>query len=294
MQLGSIESLHRYPVKSMQGERLERLPVTAAGVAGDRAFAVLDRSDGRLASAKHPRKWGCLLELSASYTDEPTAEPNPGALLIEFPDGLALRGDSPRLADELGRFTGRDVALVAEPPSTVTSEAVWPDIEGIMPTQIREGIRTGETDEGDTLSVIPMGSPTNAFVDAAPMHLITTATLRRLAELAPETSFDVRRYRPNVLVELPVSDFVENGWDGSRLHLGREVALQVTAPTVRCVMTTLAQRDLPADRATLRTLARENRLDVPQFGGAWACAGVYADVVSAGTVAIGDSFRAEA
>ena len=54
-------------------------------------------------------------------------------------------------------------------------------------------------------------------------------------------------------------------------------------------MTTLAQQDLPDDRATLRTVAKHNRIDIPQLGGRWACAGVYADVVAPGRVAVGDA-----
>jgi uncharacterized protein len=54
--LGSIVSLWRYPVKSMMGEELNAAEVTSGGLLGDRAYALVDSSDGKVASAKNPRK----------------------------------------------------------------------------------------------------------------------------------------------------------------------------------------------------------------------------------------------
>ena len=56
--VGSVSELWRFPVKSMQGEKMERFEVTGAGVVGDRAFALIDTGDGKVVSAKNPRKWG--------------------------------------------------------------------------------------------------------------------------------------------------------------------------------------------------------------------------------------------
>src|SRR6266849_5674211 len=55
--IGSIVSLWRYPVKSMMGEELNAAEVTKRGLLGDRAYALVDSSDGKVASAKNPRKW---------------------------------------------------------------------------------------------------------------------------------------------------------------------------------------------------------------------------------------------
>lgn len=286
-----ITSLHRFPVKSMWGEDLEEITVGPDGVVGDRVFAVVDRADGRVASAKHPRKWGRLLELRAAYTDMPGTAPERGVLGIEFPDGRTLAGDSPRLEGELERFVGRPVALASGAVAKCTSEAVWLDIDGAAPQAVIDSLSVGLTDDGGTLSEIPIGSAAGSFVDAAAVHVLTTSTLRALAALAPDSAFDRRRYRPNIVVDLPADGFAENDWVGRNLRLGASLALDVTVPTVRCVMTTLAQGNLPEDRNTLRTLARANRLDVPAFGGRWACAGVYANVAQAGTVRHGDAVR---
>jgi uncharacterized protein len=126
---------------------------------------------------------------------------------------------------------------------------------------------------------------------------VTTATLERLAELYPAGRFDERRFRPNVVVAVGDGQrgFVENGWVGKILAIGDSVRLAVTDPCPRCVMTTLAQEDLPADPGILRTAARHNSL-VGGEGrgpdGAYAASvGVYARVVSGGTLRRGDIVR---
>jgi len=50
--LGSVVSLRRYPIKSMMGEELNAAEITDQGLLGDRAYALVDRSDGKVASAK--------------------------------------------------------------------------------------------------------------------------------------------------------------------------------------------------------------------------------------------------
>ena len=132
-------------------------------------------------------------------------------------------------------------------------------------------------------------APPGRFYDLAAMHVITESTLRRLQELAPESDFDVRRYRPNVVLADTGSGFVENDWPGREMTLGDDVRLSYTFQTMRCVMTTMAQGDLPDDRNTLRTVARNNRITIekPEVAGKWACAGVYADVAAGGEVSVG-------
>ena len=74
------------------------------------------------------------------------------------------------------------------------------------------------------------------------VHLLTTATLDRLRELYPQGRFEVRRFRPNIVVQLGSSEksFAENAWVGHTLAIGTTVRLKITSPCQRCVMTTLA------------------------------------------------------
>jgi uncharacterized protein YcbX len=133
-------------------------------------------------------------------------------------------------------------------------------------------------------------APQPAFFDLAVLHLLTSATLDRLHELAPGATFDVRRYRPNVVLEVDGEGFVENDWPGRAVAFDGGVSVTVSIPTMRCVMTTLAQGDLPRDPATLRTIAKHNRVEIPGMG-TWACTGVYADVTSPGELALGESLE---
>src|SRR3990170_8341238 len=88
--IGSVVALWRYPVKSMVGEELDEAVVTERGVLGYRAYALLDRADGKIASAKHPRKWGQLLNFRASYVESPTAGGGLPPVRITLPDGVAV------------------------------------------------------------------------------------------------------------------------------------------------------------------------------------------------------------
>jgi uncharacterized protein YcbX len=280
--VGPVAALHRFPVKSMLGERLESVELTERGLAGDRAWAVVDQADGKVATGKHPRKWSRLVELAATYLDGPGSP-----VEVTFPDGSAARSDQ-RIDDALSRFLGREVALVNQAQEGQVIEEVWPQIEGLAPPDVVESISSGRVD-GDPLSDIPVASmaPPGTFFDLTTLSVMTTATLRRLAELEPEANFDVRRYRPNVVVDVAGAWFAENDWAGSTLQLGSSAEAHVDIPTMRCVMTTLARDDLEQDRRSLQAIARHNRLEV--FGGRWACAGVYATVTRSGTLSVGDA-----
>ncbi len=122
--------------------------------------------------------------------------------------------------------------------------------------------------------------PAGTFFDCAPIHLITTATLERLAAIAPNPRFDVARFRPNFVIDCPDSPagFIENDWVGRTLSIGDEVRMHVIRPAARCVMTTLRQGDLPKDPDVLRTLVQNNQGNV----------GVYATVALGKTVRRGD------
>ncbi|HET9690205.1 MAG TPA: MOSC domain-containing protein [Acidimicrobiales bacterium] len=165
---------------------------------------------------------------------------------------------------------------------------MWPDIDGLAPEEVIASTAVATEPSGERVSrfAVAMAAAGAGFVDVAPLHVMTTATLRRLAELDPESTFDVRRYRPNFLLDVDGDGFVENDWVGRVVRIGA-VALRVTIPTMRCVMTTLAQPGLGAERSTLRTIAAHNRVEIPGLG-TWACAGSYADVVAPGPVRVGD------
>ena len=163
----------------------------------------------------------------------------------------------------------RPVGLSYPTPATATAEEYWPNMEGL--------------DYRDTVTDFDL--PEGMFFDCAVVHLLSTATLERLRELYPAGRFEVRRFRPNVVVETDASvkDFVENAWIGRVLAIGDMVRLSIIGPCPRCVMTTLPQADLPRDNGILRAAAQHNRANV----------GVYATVVHGGTIRRGDAVRLE-
>lgn len=265
---GSVVGLWRYPVKSMLGEELNAADVDEWGLVGDRHFAVVDAATGIVAGAKNPRKWGNFFDFRASYVEPPRAGSTLPAVRVTLPDGTFVTTDDPALTEALSRALGREVALaeakgVAETPS-VQAEEYWPDMDGL---EYRDTVTEWEL-------------PPGTFFDLAIVHVLTTATIERLAALYPEGRFEARRFRPNIVVSTgpDAEGFVENDWVARTFAVGDEVRLQVTGPCPRCVMTTLAQGDLPKDAGILRTAAQHNDANV----------GVYADVVSGGTIRRGD------
>jgi uncharacterized protein YcbX len=289
----TVASLWRYPVKSMQGEQLDAAELTPTGVVGDRAYAVVDAATGKVASAKHPRKWARLLDCAARFVAPPQADAPLPPVRITLPGGDEVTSDDPAVDGRLSDVLGRPVRLVSVAPERPVLEELWPDVEGLAPAEfIQATAVAGDEDDdedAETVSDITMGlaAPPGTFFDLSSLHLITTATLDRLTALAPGSRFDVRRYRPNVVVGTDDDGFVENGWPGRTVHLGADAEAAVDLATMRCVMTTLAQSDLPGDRETLRAIARHNRIEIPGLGH-WACAGVYARVTQTGAVRVGD------
>ncbi|MDQ3385761.1 MAG: MOSC N-terminal beta barrel domain-containing protein [Actinomycetota bacterium] len=290
--VGRVAEVWRFPVKSMLGERLDQVQVSTAGVVGDRSWALVDAEDGKVVSAKNPRKWSRILELRASFLEEPGADGPAAPVRIELPDGTVAASPDPGASDTISAFLGRDVRLRSVPPAVRTMEETWPDVEGLAPEAFIERTRidTGVPDETVSDIAMAMAAPPGTFFDLSVLHLITSSTLQELARLQPDGAFDVRRYRPNVLVESEGVGFVENGWVGRRLGLGPAAEMQVALPTMRCIMTTLAIEDLPRDPSLLRTIATHNRLEIGGLG-TWACAGVYGDAAEPGSVAVGDEVR---
>ena len=285
---GAVAELWRYPVKSMRGERIERAEVTPAGLVGDRAWAVVDVDSGMVGSAKHPRLWAALLQCQAWYPSPPTAGP-PGAVAIRLPDGRRTGSDDPEVHDLLSRHLGRPVRLVSEAPEGNSYLAVWP--EGVMPDEYLAQVRVpgGEAEGTLTRLANAVAAPPGTFFDVAALHVLTRSALRELGDRVPSSRFDVERYRPNVVLEGDVAPFVENGWPGAVLTLGPEVGTSVLIPTMRCIMTTLAQGDLPRDPGTLRAVSTHNRVDIDGLG-RWSCVGAYASVTAPGVVAVGDGW----
>ena len=273
----------------MLGERRDSAVVASTGVVGDRAYAVIDRADGKVASAKNPRKWRALLSCRAEFVEEPTVGGATPPVRITMPDGRAVTSDDPDVHELLSNFLGRDVTLANAAPPGATFEETWPDIEGMAPTEFIDSTRV-RSDEGEAVSDLALGlaAAPGSFFDLAPIHLVTSSSLDELGERQPGSQFVSQRFRPNVVIAAPGRGFVENGWVGATLRLGADASVSVMMPTMRCVMTTLAQGDLPDDRAILRAATTHNRVEISGLGH-WACVGAYAAVLTPGSIGLGDA-----
>lgn len=278
--INSVIDLWRYPVKSMLGEELDSTEVGERGLIGDRAWALVS-DDGKVASAKNPRKWARLFDCRAEFVESPRASGSLPPVRITLPGGRVVHTDDVGASRVLSEVLGHEATLTAVAPDAPVLEELWLD-----------GSPDGRavTDER-----FARGSP-GSFFDFGDVHLVTTSTLERLSELAPGSRFDPRRFRPNFLVATDgPAGFVENAWIGRTITVGEQVRLAITDPCGRCVMTTLPQEDLPADAEVLRTAARHNRVvggeDRGTDGVYPASVGVYARVVRGGTVRRGDPVR---
>lgn len=261
---GRLVAIWRYPVKSMMGEELMDAELTERGLLGDRAYALVDTETGKVASAKNPRRWPGLFDFRAAYPEPPRDDRAVPPARITLPDGEDLMTDQADVEARLSAGVGRPVRLARSAVAGATAEGYWPDHDWLA--------------HRDEVFEFPL--PPGTFFDAAPVHLVTTATLDRLRALAPASRFEVPRFRPNLVIE-PTGGpegFVEDGWVGRTLTLG-DVRLRVDGPCPRCVMTTLAQGSLPRDPLVLRTTVREHGGDV----------GAYASVLRCGQVRRGDA-----
>lgn len=255
----TIASLWRYPVKSMMGEELRSTKISAKGIQGDRASALVDKETGKIVSAKNPKRWPNMFSFRSRYEDIT----NTNDIRITLPDGTTVNSNDLNADSILSSALGKEVRFISTVPEKPQLEEYWPDIE--------------ELDNQDIVTDEDM--PKGTFYDLAIVHLLTTSTLNELRRLYPEGRFEARRFRPNIIINTEQSGFVESGWIGKTLAIGDEVKLKITDHCPRCVMTTLSQGDLPRDSNILRTAAQHNEAHV----------GVYAEVLTGGIAKCDDS-----
>lgn len=289
---GTVTQLWRFPVKSMGGSAVEELRIDRRGVHADRLWAIRDLEHDITASA---RRMPALLGCSARYATEPGPDAGPGnapEVIITMPDGTELSSADPEIDRILSEVLGREVRLTALPPRDDTSLhrlSVRQTRANYSPTEVRRDFGLGEQEAlPDTsvfstkqvLTLARYATPPGTFVDLSPVHVLSTNSLASLSN--DGTPYDVRRFRPNVLVTLDETGdgYPEAGWVGGDVEFG-SAALRVTNQTIRCVVPTRPQPELELDRRLTRRLAESTDRFL----------GVYADVTTPGVVRIGDAVR---
>ncbi|MGH7877979.1 MAG: MOSC domain-containing protein, partial [Candidatus Binataceae bacterium] len=229
-QIGRIQALWRYPVKSMRGEELGAAEITEHGVTGDRLWALRELDRGGIMSA---RVWAAMLELRATYDD---ASPPEAATRIELPDGRSIAASDAEASVMLAELLGRKLELVQVRRERLTAE----EIEAVI--------------RGDAYP------PKRDFYDEDVMHIIASGTLAHLRNLKSDADFDPRRFRANIYVDTgaEADGFLEDRWLDGVLEIGESVRIGATRPAIRCVMTTHRQPGLPRDMSILRTAAQHH------------------------------------
>ena len=281
MDLGKVDSIFRYPVKSMMGEKIEETCVTSNGVLGDRVWAVRDEVRGGIRGAKKIPK---LMQLSAAFIVEPTGYGSDPAA-VTLADGEVIRTDDQNINARLSQALDHRVTI-------------WP----IMPKEQLDHYRRGAPDSDDLetelrqvfgrttdeplpdLSIFPpeileYESPPGTYFDAFPLLILSKRSLASMNQRQPASIFDRKRFRPNLLIEdfNSVGDFPEEAWEGFRLKVG-SVVLKAEVVCPRCVVTTHGFEKLPKDPSIMRALVKENNGNL----------GLYASVEEPGKISAGD------
>ena len=283
-EVGRISEIWRYPVKSMAGERVDAVEIRTLGMHADRMWAVRDLKLGATTSAK---RLPTLMFLTARFAATPPADAGPGnapEVLVGFPDGTEVSSSDPAVHSRLSAYLDHDVELRPLPPLDAKGEYRGPlmtktDIRSIMGLEPDEPL--------PDLSMFPVkmlaelmryATPVGTYADVYPLHLITDQTLRTMAAIAPNCDWDVRRFRPSVLIETAdTTERPEWNWAGGTLHAAN-ADVELLFPTIRCVMPSHEQPELKRDREITRTIARTSR----------RCLGVYGSVPRPGRIAEGD------
>lgn len=303
MRIGTVKEIWRHPVKSMAGERLSACEVSALGIPADRGWALRDETTQEITNGK---KIPLLMHCAATYRTEPANGTIPH-VQITLPDGSHVASDDPDVNERLSDVLQRKLTLWPRQPATNKSHyrrsssaarvvgrltripafrALLPQLTKLpnIDSQLRDAFSREAGEPVPDISNLPpevleFTSPLGTYFDAFPIHVLTTSSLTAMRAFNSQAVWDVRRFRPNFLIETEdgVSGLLEPNWAGKSLQVGN-VELKCEIPTVRCGMTTHSQKNLPKDPSVLRSIVRE----------ANQALGIYANVNTVGAVSVGD------
>ena len=271
-----VSGVFRYPVKSMLGEALDQTVLGEAGVPGDRHWAIRDEQRGGIRGGK---KLPQLMKFGAVS--------GAGAPTITSPDGKTKSASDDDINEWLSAKLEHPVSL-------------WP----LVPKEQLEHYRRGPPDDEDFeaelravfgrlphepipdltpfIEVLEYESLPGTYFDAFPLMVMSNQSLETMKKNNPGSEFDIRRFRPNLLIDCVGEDhpFPEQQWVGKQLLIG-EVVLDIAHTCPRCSMVTQPLEELSQDAGIMRALVEQAEGNL----------GVYARVIQSGTVNVEDSAR---
>ena len=277
--VGEIREIWRYPVKGMAGESLSAGHLGARGLAGDRIWAVRDTARQEIQSCKfRPELLLCSARASGAATDQ---------VDILFPDGTVLGGADAEAHARVSQLIGHASTLEPlRPLSDLDFYRRHKRDDHTWLTELKATFaRVGDEPLPGFFADFPAAAAEfvalpGTFFLVTPFHLLTTATLAWLKNLNPQSDWDARRFRPNVLIDTGAgrAGLLEQDWIGKRIVIG-DATLDCPGTTPRCGAITRAQRALPADKLALRTVVQHADQNV----------GVYGSPLQSGDLRVGDA-----
>jgi hypothetical protein len=248
----TLARLSATPVKALRLSHPPEADLTTGGIPVDRRFYLIDEEGGLFDASDH----GGLHRIVAEY------EPGTERLRLTFPDGAAVEGT----ADSLD--------------GTVTTDFFGRAVTG----------RVVDGDFGDAIS-LAVGRPVRLVrvardgdgQDVHPLTIVSSASVRDIGSRGDRSDLDARRFRMNLEID-GCDPYEEDSWDGGLVRIG-EATIRVRGQIPRCVVTTLDPDTGEKDFTTLNLIARHRE----RIGGRGGLPfGMYAEVVEAGRVRIGD------
>ncbi|TNE56931.1 MAG: MOSC domain-containing protein [Alphaproteobacteria bacterium] len=279
MTIGKVTGLYRYPVKSMMGESLTEARFGENGIPGDRAWAVRDEERGGIRGAK---RFPELMACAASYPEAPAAEGSSPAQ-ITLPSGDKLFTGDDNAAQRLSDVVGSPVTLwPLMPKEALDHYRRGAPLLADMEKEFRRVFGRTDDEPLPDLSAYPsekmeFESPPGTYFDAFPVLILTEQSLSHMEKVKPDSTFAVKRFRPNILLDVEGEGLVEAAWLGKKLQIG-SVTFKLEIACLRCVMATHGFDDLPKDPGVMRALVKE----------AGGNLGVYASVENPGEVSLED------
>ena len=278
----NVSQLWRYPVKSMIGEQMESVDVSSTGVAGDRMWATRDLERGGIRGAK---KIPLLLQCESQLLGD-------GHVEITMPNGAVTTSRAGDANDVLSNALGHRVELEALRPAADSEHfrRGAPDLDDPM-QELRNLFGRIDDEPIPNLGAFPRDlmvtlaeyeSPPGTYYDMFPLMLMSEQSITHLQHALPNSSIDVRRFRPSIVIDSPLDrgddPLPELSWVDRTATIG-SATIEFVIACPRCVMVTRAIDDsVGEDRAVLRYVVRELNQDV----------GVYANIIEPGTISEGD------
>lgn len=277
-----MSQLWRYPVKSMIGEQVDSIEISSSGVIGDRVWATRDLERGGIRGAK---KIPLLMQCASRLLDD-------GHVAITTPDGAITTTRADDANHVLSTALGHRVELEALRPAADSEHfrRGAPDLDDPM-QELRNLFGRIDDEPIPNLGAFPRDlmvtlaeyeSPPGTYYDMFPLMLMSEQSITHLERALPNSSIDVRRFRPSIVIDSPSHNdddhLPELSWVGQSATIGTaNIEFVIGCP--RCVMVTRAVNgSIHDDREVLRYVVRELNQDV----------GIYANVVQPGVISVGD------